>query len=204
MKNTNLVGFIAAPLLVFALSLPAWAADSTDPTTCKDGTTSAATGKGACSGHGGVQKAAKTTAAAAAPAPAAAAPAAPAASGTPKTCTDGTTSTATGKGACSGHGGVQKAAKTKAATAATAPAAPAAPAAVTAAAPAAAPAAAAAAPAAAKTSTATKSAPTATASNTDPTGATAKCKDGTYSKSQHHSGTCSSHGGVAEWLTAAQ
>jgi hypothetical protein len=40
------------------------------------------------------------------------------------------------------------------------------------------------------------------ASNTDPAGATAKCKDGTYSKSQHHSGTCSSHGGVAEWLTA--
>ena len=35
-----------------------------------------------------------------------------------------------------------------------------------------------------------------------PTGATAKCKDGTYSKSQHHSGTCSSHGGVAEWLKA--
>ena len=55
---------------------------------------------------------------------------------------------------------------------------------------------------AAKAATATKSAPTATASNTDPTGATAKCKDGTYSKSQHHSGTCSSHGGVAEWLTA--
>ena len=37
----------------------------------------------------------------------------------------------------------------------------------------------------------------------DPTGATAKCKDGTYSKSAHRSGTCSSHGGVAEWLTAA-
>jgi Protein of unknown function (DUF3761) len=200
MKNTNLVGFVAAPFLVFALSLPAWAADSTDaaPTTCKDGTTSTATGKGACSGHGGVQKAAKTTAAATTPAPAAAAPAAPAApaaSGTtPKTCTDGTTSTATGKGACSGHGGVQKASKTKPAT--TTPAAPAA------AAPAAAAPAASAAPAAAKTSTATKSAPTATASNTDPTGATAKCKDGTYSKSQHHSGTCSSHGGVAEWLTA--
>jgi hypothetical protein len=54
------------------------------------------------------------------------------------------------------------------------------------------------------TPTATKSAPTTTAGNTDPTGATAKCKDGTYSKSQHRSGTCSSHGGVAEWLTAAQ
>ncbi len=33
-----------------------------------------------------------------------------------------------------------------------------------------------------------------------PTGATAKCKDGTYSMSQHHSGTCSHHGGVAQWL----
>ncbi len=37
-----------------------------------------------------------------------------------------------------------------------------------------------------------------------PPGATAKCKDGTYSKSAHRSGTCSSHGGVDTWLTAAQ
>ena len=33
-----------------------------------------------------------------------------------------------------------------------------------------------------------------------PAGATAKCNDGTYSFSQHHSGTCSGHGGVANWL----
>jgi hypothetical protein len=33
-----------------------------------------------------------------------------------------------------------------------------------------------------------------------PAGATAKCRDGTYSFSQHHSGTCSHHGGVATWL----
>jgi len=33
-----------------------------------------------------------------------------------------------------------------------------------------------------------------------PEGATAKCYDGTYSFSLHHSGTCSHHGGVAEWL----
>jgi len=32
-----------------------------------------------------------------------------------------------------------------------------------------------------------------------PASATAKCGDGTYSFSQHHSGTCSHHGGVAEW-----
>jgi hypothetical protein len=30
--------------------------------------------------------------------------------------------------------------------------------------------------------------------------ATAKCKDGTLSYSLHHSGTCSGHGGVAQWL----
>jgi len=33
-----------------------------------------------------------------------------------------------------------------------------------------------------------------------PAGATAQCVDGTYSFSQHHSGTCSYHGGVAQWL----
>ena len=33
-----------------------------------------------------------------------------------------------------------------------------------------------------------------------PPGATAKCNDGTWSSSQHRSGTCSRHHGVAEWL----
>lgn len=33
-----------------------------------------------------------------------------------------------------------------------------------------------------------------------PAGATAKCRDGTYSFSQSRRGTCSRHGGVAEWL----
>ena len=141
MKCTSIVGLIAAPMMVFALSLPVWAADAADGAkNCKDGTTSTATGKGACSGHGGVQKASKSAPAAAK----AEAPPAPAA-------------------------------------AAIAPAATA---------------------TAAKSSVASKSVPMATASNTDPTGATAKCKDGTYSKSQHHTGACSHHGGVAEWLTA--
>jgi hypothetical protein len=36
-----------------------------------------------------------------------------------------------------------------------------------------------------------------------PPGATAKCRDGTYSYSQHRSGTCSHHGGVAEWLNGS-
>jgi hypothetical protein len=34
----------------------------------------------------------------------------------------------------------------------------------------------------------------------DRTGATAICNDGDCSYSQHHSGTCSRHGGVKEWL----
>ncbi len=127
---TTLVGALAAPLLIFAMALPCHA-DST----CKDGTTSAATGRGACSGHGGVQKAAKS-AAAAAPA------------------------------------------STEAASPAAAPA-----------------------PAAAASKAAPAGKAAATSGNTDPTGATAKCKDGTYSKSKHHKGSCSHHGGVAEFLT---
>ncbi len=38
-------------------------------------------------------------------------------------------------------------------------------------------------------------------SPTAPAGATAKCEDGTYSFSESRSGTCSHHGGVAEWLS---
>jgi len=33
-----------------------------------------------------------------------------------------------------------------------------------------------------------------------PAGATAKCRDGSYSFSEHASGTCSHHGGVARWI----
>src|SRR5438552_2746816 len=33
-----------------------------------------------------------------------------------------------------------------------------------------------------------------------PPGATAQCRDGSYSYSHHRSGTCSYHGGVAVWL----
>ena len=128
---TTLVGALAAPLLIFAMSLPGHA-DST----CKDGTTSTATGRGACSGHGGVQKAGKSAAAAA---PAATESASPAAVPAPDSA------------------------------------------------------------AASKAAPAAKSA--ATTGNTDPTGATAKCKDGTYSKSKQHKGSCSHHGGVAEFLT---
>lgn len=33
-----------------------------------------------------------------------------------------------------------------------------------------------------------------------PAGASAQCRDGSYSFSRHRSGTCSHHGGVAQWL----
>jgi hypothetical protein len=125
-------------------------------------------------------------------------------------CKDGTTSTATGRGACSGHGGVDKSAGKAAKSAAKSSTK--------------------AAKAEAKEAradtksdvkAATKSTKAAekstskavssdvketgktanvTAANTDPTNATAKCKDGTYSHAATHRGACSRHGGVSEWL----
>jgi uncharacterized protein DUF3761 len=35
-----------------------------------------------------------------------------------------------------------------------------------------------------------------------PSGSTAMCRDGDYSYSTHHSGTCSGHGGVSQWLVS--
>ncbi|MFL9905064.1 DUF3761 domain-containing protein [Paraburkholderia sp. RL17-337-BIB-A] len=43
-------------------------------------------------------------------------------------------------------------------------------------------------------------APARSLSGKAPEGATARCRDGTYSFSRHRSGTCSRHGGVADWL----
>jgi hypothetical protein len=47
---------------------------------------------------------------------------------------------------------------------------------------------------------ASKPAKTTTASDTDLNGASAKCKDGTYSHAATRRGACSRHGGIAEWL----
>jgi hypothetical protein len=33
-----------------------------------------------------------------------------------------------------------------------------------------------------------------------PAGASARCRDGSYSFSVHHPGTCAHHGGVSNWL----
>lgn len=113
----------------------------------------------------------------------------------PVTCVDGKTSPHGGKGACSKHGGIKKDAAAPAVGSA-APAAAAAPAKP----------AAAAAPAAPATA-AKPAAASATAKgsvNADSTGATAKCKDGSYSHAKQHSGACSKHGGVAEWLDGSK
>ena len=40
-----------------------------------------------------------------------------------------------------------------------------------------------------------------TRSSTAPKGATAQCRDGSYSFSQNRRGTCSNHRGVGRWLT---
>ncbi len=148
-KSTALWGVLAAAA-VLATPLVSSAQDAAStPVTCKDGTTSPHGGRGACSGHGGIDKTATAAAAgtsssgsatSAAPAAAPAASTAGAAANT--VCNDGTTSTKSGRGACSGHGGVNKAASATPAGSAAPAAAPAA------AAPAAATPAAAAAPAA--------------------------------------------------------
>lgn len=152
---------------------------------CKDGTyTSAKTKSGACSKHGGVKTWLAESAAAtkaggapeAAPPPKLATAAKPA--GATGSCGDGSFTTAANKrGACSKHGGVKEWFGAVAAAPAPKAAAPA--------------------PAPAPTSApASKAAPIAGA----PAAATALCNDGTYSESQHRSGTCSKHKGVKQWL----
>jgi len=182
--------------------------------TCKDGTKSKA-GKGACSGHGGVDKSASKSAAeppeksasssksktTSASASSAAAPAT--AEAAEVTCKDGTTSHA-GKGACSGHGGVDKSASASKsggkAPAASAPTGTSAESTATAPPEPAPPRSAPAASASTATGQATKT-PAAAGQKGPPT---AKCKDGSLSYAQHHTGACSNHGGVAEWLDSTQ
>ncbi len=192
------------------LAMPAQGTAQGSASVCTDGSTSASAGRGACSGHGGVD--AKATAAAHKASKKSASKAMVA-------CTDGTMSKG-GRGACSGHGGIQASVARMAPQPAPAPA----PDPVPARAPAAAPAPAPAPPPPAaspttteqttteqttteQTTTATPSKSSATGGSgkpedNDPTGAIAKCKDGMYSHSAHRSGSCSGHGGVAQWLVS--
>jgi Protein of unknown function (DUF3761) len=170
--------------------------DATTTVLCKDGTT-AMGGRGACHGHGGVDKTGGSAPKAAEPSPSAKQEAN---TGGPVTCKDGSSWPKSGRGACRGHGGVLKPGAT-----ATAPAAPRA-----AAPPPATPRAAAPAPPATHPSApvvhSNPTAGTAVAqtkskhASSDPTGALARCKDGIYWHGTKHSGSCSRHGGVAEWL----
>jgi Protein of unknown function (DUF3761) len=209
---------IAAGIFSAGLALAATAAT----VTCKDGTT-ATGGRGACHGHGGVDKSASSGSAKSAPT-AAAEPEATV------TCKDGATSKG-GRGACHGHGGIAKAGAAESAPEAegavttvtckdgatskggrgachghggvakageTVPAAPRASRTPPAVPPTGEP---------ARTTTHRETPPAQVAAtthgkaaSTDPTSAIARCKDGVYWHSSHHQGACSRHGGVDSWM----
>jgi len=184
-------------LTLFALLSASTAGAQATATKCKDGTTSATSGRGACSGHGGVD--AKATAAEAKKVKSeekTAKTVTKKTTGTQvtSTCADGTTSTATGRGACSGHGGIKGAEVTKKATGAVVPVAGTAvppkpkvtaPPKVT---------------TAPKTATVATTAGSGGAEDHNAAGAIAQCKDGMYSHAKDRRGACSRHGGVARWL----
>lgn len=211
--------FIALVALAFAV--PSFAKDEPDTASviCKDGSTSRG-GRGACRGHGGVDKAATAKAAGGAATAAteakgesakesmakgqakAAAKADEKAAEMTVVCKDGSTAKG-GRGACRGHGGVDKAATAKSTSAAATPAVPATPPVVP-------PAATPAAPPTPATPPARATPPVPAASGAAATQAgqamdkkgppTARCKDGSLSYAKHHTGACARHGGVQEWL----
>ena len=189
-RNSNLTPVVAAliSIVVSAVSLHAQAAAAI----CRDGTTSVSTGRGACSGHGGVDRKAvshqkkvvkrETKAAKAVTRTTA---------GTQVTtiCMDGTTSNSTGRGTCAGHGGARAAEATSATTGAV----------VRAPSTAAVPRASVRARARANTNSAVV-AGSGGADDNNPVGAIARCRDGLYSHAANRRGACGHHGGVASWL----
>ncbi len=121
--RTRLSAFLTAAALACLTSVAGAQAKQTT-VTCNDGTTSTTTGRGACSSHGGVKKAATSTseskpATTTAAKPKPTTPPKPADTTKPKSagktsgktamvkCTDGTMSKG-GQGACSSHGGIAK------------------------------------------------------------------------------------------------
>lgn len=184
-----------AALTVFALASSAASAQGT-AVKCKDGTTSASSGRGACSGHGGVDKTAtKTEKKTVKTEEKAATAVVKKTAGTQVTsmCADGTTSNSTGRGACSGHGGVKAAAATSKATGVPVAAAGTAKPPKATKTPYTKPITR---PAAPKTSVAGSGA----REDNNAAGAIAQCKDGMYSHSKNRTGACSKHGGVAKWM----
>ncbi|HZZ84821.1 MAG TPA: DUF3761 domain-containing protein [Anaeromyxobacteraceae bacterium] len=212
---TKLGSLFALAALASAIALApsaAFAAEAAKTVVCKDGAT-AEGGRGACRGHGGVDKAATAKAQGGAAAAAGEEKAAKAEEKADRKakkaeekaaegagtviCKDGATSKG-GRGACRGHGGVDKTATAKSAAPsapAAAPGMPAPPAAAPPAAPSMPSAPSARAPAA-------PAAPVGAMEQPDPAKGppTARCKDGSLSYAKHHTGACSRHGGVGEWL----
>jgi hypothetical protein len=118
--------------------------------------------------------------------------------GTATICKDGTTSVSAGRGACSGHGGVNKAATAKekkgvgkqaraAKSTAKGTGSPI-PTPGTAVTP------------SRRPSSRSGTAGSGASEDNDPADAVAKCKDGLYSHAKHRRGACSRHGGVASWM----
>ena len=125
MNWVKLAGLMCGAVLGTALlGVPgvASAQSTSNPVICNDGTTYPHGGRGACKGHGGVNKSASASGSQSSAAPAAASSSGSSASPGTVICNDGTTSRG-GRGACRGHGGVNKSAS--AGTAAPAAAAPA-------------------------------------------------------------------------------
>ena len=171
MKNLNFVISVTALVCAALFTVPASAYSASDTVTCKDGSSSH-DGKGSCAHHGGIDKKA-TDAAAGASAPAAA-PAAPKAEPVPAAASASAETVDCKDGSMShgGKGACSHHGGIKKSGASESPAVPAA--------------------------TSTES--TRKTESSDSTGATAKCKDGTFSHSKHHSGSCSHHGGVDKFL----
>jgi hypothetical protein len=197
-RNWVLTTAIAGVLTAFGgASVSAQAA----ATICKDGSTSIASGRGACSGHGGVNKTAvkqqkkvvKTQVKAAKSV-------ANRTAGAQVTtlCVDGTSSNSTGRGTCSGHGGARGAEVTSKATGAPIPA-PSTAAAPRRSVPVAVPRASARARTQANSNSAVV-AGSGAADDNNPAGAIARCRDGLYSHAVHRRGACGHHGGVATWM----
>jgi hypothetical protein len=196
--QTTIARLVLTVLFVFATT--AWAETADSTVTCKDGSTSKG-GRGACRGHGGVDKSKTAGETAAAPAESATPTAASEAT---VVCKDGTTSKG-GRGACHGHGGVDKTKSVSsggqppaAAPASSAPTSAPPPTPVAMPRPTAAP------HAAASPATETEKVTKGKAATDDPVGAIAKCKDGKYWHGAKHSGSCSHHGGVDTWLDGSQ
>ncbi len=192
------ISTIAIAALVFSATA---VSAQTAAAICKDGTTSSATGRGACSGHGGVNRSATKVAAKAVKSEAKAAKAiAKKTAGTrvSSVCSDGTTSNASGRGACSGHGGVKGAEVTSKATGKALPIP------ATANPPKASrtvsPTPRASARAVKRANSNSAVAGNGSAEDNNPQGAVAQCKDGLYSHSANHQGACGHHGGVARWM----